>query len=96
MYAYTFDGTEFVHKETINHDFPSHITTVSITNDHMFLAFMVYGSHAYVYKYDGTNFTLYQNITMSYNTLGWRWIHMTDDHQYLVVSGGDDRFIRIY
>ena len=40
VYVYTFNGAEFIHKETINYDFRGYITSVSITNDHMFLAFM--------------------------------------------------------
>ena len=61
---YTFNGTQFIHKETINHQFASWITSLTITNDHMYLAFMVYNSNAYVYKHNGTNFTLYQNISI--------------------------------
>ena len=62
----------------------------------MFVAFLVASSNVYVYQFNGSNFSLYQNITMDYNNLGRREIHMTDDHQHLVVAGGHDQFMRIY
>ena len=97
VYIYTFNETEFVHKETINNRFPGYITYLSITNDHMYIAFIVYQSNCYVYKYNGTNFTLYQNITMSYdNDGGWRMVQLTDDHEFLTVGGGNDTFVSIY
>ena len=96
VYVYAFNGTKFTHKETINYDFPNYITSVSITNDHMYLAFMIASSNAYVYEYNGTNFTLYQNITMNYDAVGWRYIQITNDHQHLVVAGGNANFMRVY
>ena len=69
---------------------------MTITNDHMHLCFSVEEYNVYVYSYDGSNFTLYQNITIEYESVGLRQVFMTDDGQYLSLSGGADRFIRIY
>ena len=66
MHILTFNETEFILKETIGHQFPGVIESVTITNDHRYLSFMVVQENAYVYEYSGTNFTLYQNITMNY------------------------------
>ena len=62
----------------------------------MYLCFSVDEYNVYVYSYDGSNFTLYQNITMEYQNVGLRNIFMTDDGQYLSLAGRADRFIRIY
>ena len=42
VYIYTFNGTEFVYKE--NHLFSHYIVPhLSLTNDHLYLAFMIFG-----------------------------------------------------
>ena len=69
---------------------------MTITDDHMFLCFAVSQFNAYVYRYDGSNYTLYQNITMEYENVGLRKIFMTDDGQHLSLSGRGDKFMRIY
>ena len=66
MHILTSNETEFTLKETIDYIFPGVIESVTIANDHRYLSFMVVQENAYVYEYNGTNFTLYQNITMNY------------------------------
>ena len=83
-----------MYKETLEGQFLGHIFSVSITNDHMYLAFSMNRTNAYVYKYNGSNFNLYQNIAL--NNTKWKVVQITDDHQHLVLAGGEDNIARIY
>ena len=66
VYVYTFNGSEFVFKESLG-TFPGEISYhLSLTNDHLYMAFIVEHEYGYVYKYNGTNFTLYARMTETY------------------------------
>ena len=79
FYIYTFNGTMFVLKES--HPSPVFISPhLFITNDHIYIAFLIHLENAYVYKYDGTNYTLYANISDTYKLDAWNYVHITEDH----------------
>ena len=41
VYIYTFNGSQFVHKETLN-QFSNHVVRhLSLTNDHLYMAFVI-------------------------------------------------------
>ena len=43
VYIYTFNGSQFVHKETLN-QFPNYVFRhLSLTNDHLYMAFVITG-----------------------------------------------------
>ena len=47
-----------------------------------------------MYKYDGNNYTLYSNISDIYSA--WNYVHVTDDHQFLSLAGGNGDLIKVY
>ena len=83
-------------KETLPTQFPGPVLSVSITNDHLFMAFSIEKENIYIYSYDGTNFTLYQNISNPVLNSNWRYPSLSQDHQYLAITGTQDDFVKIY
>ena len=66
-----------------------------MTQDHEFLAVGTYGSYAYVFKHNGTQFNLFQEIF--YESFSYIWISITNDHQYLTVSEQkEDKLFRYF
>ena len=91
--VHTFNGMEFLHKETLAHQSSSRmVSPLSLTNDHQYMAFVI-DYNAYVYKYDGGNFTLYAAIS---NTSSHSAVYITEDHQLLTLAGGSNNFSKVY
>ena len=67
---------------------------VSITDDHLYMAFSVFQDRVYVYSYNGTNFTLYQSIPFIGGN--WKYVALSQDHRYLSISGASDNYVKIY
>ena len=62
----------------------------------MYIGFTIDKENAYVYKYNGSNYTLYSTITDTFKLTAWNYISITDDHQFLSLAGGGGGFIKIY
>ena len=82
-------------KETLPTQFPGPVLSVSITNDHLFMAFSIEKENIYIYSYDGTNFTFYQNISNLVSS-NWKYLSLSQDHQHLTIAGFQDDFVKIY
>ena len=66
-------------KETL--DTPVFVSPhLSITSDHLFIAFVINRENAYVYKHNGTNYALYSNISDTYKLSAWNYVYITEDH----------------
>ena len=85
----------FVFKET--HPSPVFISPhLSLTNDHLQIGFAVNQGNAYIYEYDGNNYTLSQNISDTYKLSAWNYLHLTEDHQFMSLAGGNGNFVKLY
>lgn len=91
IYNYNTVTEQFDLKETLPTTFSGHISSVSVTNDHIYLAFAIYTSFVFIYTFDGTNYTQLQQISVPVQRL-----HLTDDHEYLTVTTAFDSNCYIY
>ena len=81
--VYKFDGEEYKLNQTIV--IGTYVRSIALTQDHSFLVVGTSGYYVYVYKHNGTQFNHLQNFT--YSTGSWKFVSITDDHQYLTVAG---------